>query len=50
MQNGNADLAVGVDIGVPHFGFEYHGRRIIRVIVGELKLSFEVTTLVQRAE
>ena len=47
MQNGNANLAVRVDIRVPHFRFEYHRRWIIRVIVGELKLSFEVAAFIQ---
>jgi len=47
VQNRNADLAVLVDIGMPHFGFEYHGWWIIWIIIWELKLCLEVTAFVE---
>ena len=48
MQYRYTDLAIGVDVRVPHFTYECHYWWIIGVVVWELELRLEVATLVQR--
>ena len=49
MEDGDADLAILVDVGVPHFRFEFHGGGEVGKFGGERQPSLEEAALVQRA-
>ena len=44
----NAHFSVGVNIWMPHFGFESHCWRVVGIVVRKLQLGFEVSSLIQR--
>ena len=47
MQDRDADLAIGIDVRVPHFALELHYWRTIRVVIGELESCLEVATFIE---
>ena len=46
MEDGNANLAVGVDVGVEHRRCESHDRRGVGEVVREIKNSLEEAALI----
>eukprot|EP00355_Strombidium_rassoulzadegani_P010007 CAMPEP_0168615806 /NCGR_PEP_ID=MMETSP0449_2-20121227/4695_1 /TAXON_ID=1082188 /ORGANISM="Strombidium rassoulzadegani, Strain ras09" /LENGTH=141 /DNA_ID=CAMNT_0008656559 /DNA_START=717 /DNA_END=1142 /DNA_ORIENTATION=+ len=48
VKNGDADLAILVDVRVPHLRLERHHGRVVGEVVGELQLRLEETSLVER--
>lgn len=47
MQDGDANFAIFVDVGVPDLGSESHGRRHIGEVLREDEASFEKSTFVE---
>ena len=48
MQNGDADVPVGVNVGVPDVGDDLELGRPQRVLLGEDEVTLEETALVER--
>lgn len=46
VQNRDANLAIGVDVRVPHLRLEDHFWGVVRVVIREPESRFEVPTLV----
>ena len=47
MQDGNAEFAVGVDIGMEEGPVELEGRRGVGVVLGEVHLGFEISAVIE---
>lgn len=45
VEDGDADEAAGVDVGMPHVGQKLHRRRRQRIVLWELELGWEHTAL-----
>ena len=47
MQDGDAEFAVGVDVGMEEGSVELEGGRGVGVVLGEVHLGFEISAVVE---